>query len=494
MAIIPFLNRRPGLIVVTLATVIALVSARSSVGGWNDGSRLATVESLVDHGTLAIDRSIFTPLTCDKLFINGRFYSDKSPVPAVGMAGCYWIIQKLTGLTAATNPQRFYWTMTLCSSGFAFVVAVFGIWRLSRRLDLPWTRSVMLTASFAVGTLALPYCCQVNNHILLLAVATLLVYFQIALALDETRAWWTFAVIGALTGLGYSIDLGIGPPLIAATSGLALVRSAPGSLWKRLGRLTTFGVGLIPFVALHHGLNFAVGGSIGPANAVPEYLFWPGSPFTAGNMTGKVQHQSAVAFLGYLFDLSFGIRGIVGHNPTLFLAVLPIGLLIWRVPRWRPEILAGWSWCLGSVLLYGITSNNHSGLNASVRWFVPFLAPAYFVLALSLKHVSHCLAEFSILALSGAAMAVIMWYRGPWQPIWLTGYWILLACGLVSWGYIAFRRQRTYLTMNDGNSHAAVQVSRIRLNFPDTVANNIKTGPPSETPWREHHVPTQEDR
>src|SRR5687767_12101081 len=41
------------------ASLIALVSARPYAGGWNDGSRLATVESLVDRHTLAIDDSMF---------------------------------------------------------------------------------------------------------------------------------------------------------------------------------------------------------------------------------------------------------------------------------------------------------------------------------------------------------------------------------------------------------------------------------------------------
>ena len=41
------------------AVLVALVSARPYAGSWNDGSRLATVESLVDYHTLAIDRSIF---------------------------------------------------------------------------------------------------------------------------------------------------------------------------------------------------------------------------------------------------------------------------------------------------------------------------------------------------------------------------------------------------------------------------------------------------
>ena len=85
------------------ALTAAVIAARPYAGGWNDGSRLATVESLVDYHTLAIDRSIFVnpppaeagnsaPYssedllstafgTGDKLYIKGHFYSDKSPVP-----------------------------------------------------------------------------------------------------------------------------------------------------------------------------------------------------------------------------------------------------------------------------------------------------------------------------------------------------------------------------------------------------------------------------
>ena len=45
-----------------VAVAIAIVSARDLAGGWNDGSRLATVESLVDYHTLAIDDSAFVKI------------------------------------------------------------------------------------------------------------------------------------------------------------------------------------------------------------------------------------------------------------------------------------------------------------------------------------------------------------------------------------------------------------------------------------------------
>src|SRR5262245_23214162 len=89
-----------GPVVAGVAAVIAAVSALPDAGGWNDGSRLATVESLVDYRTLRIDDSVFVqpsaaphspypdePLlrdgTKDKLLIDGHYYSDKSPVPAL---------------------------------------------------------------------------------------------------------------------------------------------------------------------------------------------------------------------------------------------------------------------------------------------------------------------------------------------------------------------------------------------------------------------------
>src|SRR5439155_20838072 len=105
--------------VLAAAMLMAILSARDYAGAWNDGSRLATVECLVDYHTLAIDRSTFvepaspdrpSPYlpddevlqkgTADKLLIDGQFYSDKSPVPAVFLAATYQSLRWLTGLTA----------------------------------------------------------------------------------------------------------------------------------------------------------------------------------------------------------------------------------------------------------------------------------------------------------------------------------------------------------------------------------------------------------
>src|SRR5205085_626727 len=94
-------DRVVSVLVVAAALAVAAVSARGYVGGWNDGSRLATVECLVDYHTLAIDRSVFQPGTADKLLVAGHFYSDKSPVPAVLLAGVYQLWRWCGGPPAA---------------------------------------------------------------------------------------------------------------------------------------------------------------------------------------------------------------------------------------------------------------------------------------------------------------------------------------------------------------------------------------------------------
>ena len=142
--------------VLLLAAAVAVFSARPYAGGWHDGSRLATVEALVDYRTWAIDESIFVlpqragsglpyptnqPAllargTQDKLLIGGHYFSDKSPVPALFMAGAYQVLQWMTGLVAREQPARFCYLLTLFSSGLAYVIAVWCI----DRLAIVWER------------------------------------------------------------------------------------------------------------------------------------------------------------------------------------------------------------------------------------------------------------------------------------------------------------------------------------------------------------------
>lgn len=445
--------------VVLAATAVAALSARDYAGGWNDGSRLATVEALVDQRTLAIDDTIFirTPQTAqatpnpydprsdalnregtkDKLLIDGRFYSDKSPLPAVLMAGWYLLLQSTTGLVAHERPRLFCYWMTLGSSGLAYVVSIWSTYQVSRSLGLAVRLRLLLAASFGLATIALPYARHVNNHIALLAIVSLLM-----LALDRAASaagWqlgWRLSQVGSLAGLGYTFDLGVGPVLLLCMAGWTWLRT------RSVGRLICVALAALPWVAAHHALNYAVGGTWAPANAQPEYLSWPGSPFSAANMTGGWAHHSVGHFLLYAAALLIGKHGFVNYNLPLYLS-LPGLVIVWRRQKAaRPELGFVATLCGGAWLLYAAASNNYSGPCCSIRWFVPLLAPAFYVLAMLLRERPSAARDLALLSVFGAALSAMLWWRGPWPGDVLLGMWILNALALGTWA-LASRRPPT---------------------------------------------------
>jgi len=437
------------------AGLLAVLTARPYAGSWNDGSRLATVESLVDHHTWIIDDSIYvTPDraaeqpyapgsvaaqtgTLDKLLIDGRFYSDKSPVPALPMAAVYQLWRWAGGPSAADRPDWFAQMLTWAFAGLPYLVAVICVGRIAGHVGVPARWDMILVVSFAFGSLALPYAQHVNNHILLLAVAAAVCEAAVRPGpLTTTRAAW----LGLLAGFGYTIDLGAGPPLALALAGLVLWRSSEsGSRWPRV---LVFFLTASPLVALHHALTYSIAGTIGPANANPAYLQWPGSPFTGPQMTGGWNHPSVPAAGLYALDLLFGKKGFLLFSLPLLLGVFALPWLLSHPHRERPVTVAMTAWALATWLLYAATSRNLSGMNLSIRWFVPLLAPGYLVLCVVVRDVPSWRRDIAVLAAGGLILTGELVWRGPWYGRVPTLYWPLVMLTLVAWGAVVAHRLR----------------------------------------------------
>jgi hypothetical protein len=128
-------------LILLAATLLGVASARSYADSANDASRLATIESLVDRGTLIIDDSMFVRVphdliarygapyvpdednallrdgTWDKLWIGGHYYSDKPPVLSILMAGVYQLWLWCGGPVSTVRPDLFCWLMTASTAG-----------------------------------------------------------------------------------------------------------------------------------------------------------------------------------------------------------------------------------------------------------------------------------------------------------------------------------------------------------------------------------------
>jgi len=471
--------------VLAVAVAIAIVSARDLAGGWNDGSRLATVESLVDYQTLAIDDSAFVKIrwpaayyerpdayqlvpwlidqsrddpfpyplnypkswfgdgrhcetigTRDKVLIGGHFYSHKPPVPALLMAPWYFVIERLGGVNARDRCDDFCYWMTLGSSGVSYVVALLCTFQLGRALGLSLGWRLVFVSSLGLSTVTVAYVRNVNDHILLLAVAS-----GLALALAHLAHWARkrpvnangptklVAAIGSLAGLAYTIDQATGPAMLLASAALVVYR-----LRQRWKMLAIFALAALPWLAVHHTINYWLGGTLTPIGSVPEFFDWPGSSFDRRNMTGFWNHKSLGDFAIYMRELTIvPLHGFFPHNLPLLVAV-PGVFVLWRrrAAEW-PELVWGTAWCVTSWLLYGALSSNYGGYCCSIRWFVPFLAVGYYFLAVLIRDDDRFRSGLLLFGGLGAAAAYFEWRQGPWLEPDAEWFQVLELVGLAVW-------------------------------------------------------------
>src|SRR5581483_5631037 len=279
-----------------------------------------------------------------------------------------------TGATARERCDEFCYFMTLISSGVAYVIAVMAVFCLGGALRLSLADRLLLTGSFALSTVAPAYSRNVNDHIWLLAVASLLALGLVRLGQTSEaglrRNWLRLLTLGGLAGLGYGIDSGAGPVLLAAVSMVVAFRLGV----KGVG---LFLLGSFPGVVLHQALNYMIGGTLAPMGSVAQYFDWPGTPFSRETLTGFWNHASLRGFAVYLAAMLVDPgRGFLLHNlPLLLLIPGAVMFCRRRVAEW-PELLGLASWAVGTWLLYGALSVNFSGDCCSIRWFVPLLAAA----------------------------------------------------------------------------------------------------------------------
>lgn len=442
---------KPSIRWIAFAALAALVvsGARPYAGGRNDGSRLAAVESLVDRGTFVVDDSMFLKVppeawfahgdpyppgektlfgygTGDKVFIEGHYYSDKPPTHSLLMAAVYLGAQKTTGLVARERPDIFCRLLTILFAGLPYLVSVLVLDRVMR--GTAPRRTDLLVTSFALGTLALGYTRHVNVHVLVLALVSILV-LELA---DRRRP----LVLGVLCGLTYALEAGFGPLLLVATAFLLATR-AGGFARDRVRMLALFAIGAFPAALLHHGLNYAIAGTLRPMGYFPAHFRWPGSPFDEETMTGPFGRREVLRTALYMLEMLLGRHGFLLYNPPVMLAAGGFVVLLRRRIAEQAEVLWVLAISVATWLLYGTGSVDYSGYTTSIRWFLPLLAPAFWILALLLRERDELATDLALLTVWGVGVGIWAFANGPWTPTpypYQTG----VAVGvLLSWSLLA---------------------------------------------------------
>jgi hypothetical protein len=385
---------------------------------WQEESRMATVQTLVEQGTFIIDHTEFNR-TGDKVFINEHFYSDKTPLLSVAAAGAYAILRNAFGLTldpticvpdedpaacraftpTGTRFTAFYWLTLVFIGGSASLLVVL-FWRAMLNAGASGTLATALAVALGLASPIAPYSIVFAGHV----PAALCVFagFMIltprchsgprkaeefltqtdSVAVrrrdsssqkdaprNDTLSGWKFFFAGFFISLAANIDLTLAIFIVAF--GLWLLFTQ----WRKL-LLYILGA-LVPF-AISAAINYWAAGTIMPLYFDPKAYDFVGTVLntTVGGTNG---FYSLDFGLRYAYDMFVGQRGLFSFTPMLIFAFVGIGVAI----KQRQQRGLALTILLGSLVFAAyliLRTDNFGGLAWGTRWFVP-LVPLWWYFA-----------------------------------------------------------------------------------------------------------------
>ncbi|NLF70506.1 MAG: hypothetical protein GX575_15850 [Candidatus Anammoximicrobium sp.] len=188
----------------------------------NDRSRWATIRTLVDHGTFALDDVIFRDrdrkkrdrewYSIDMVRHRGtdgkeHFYSSKPPLATVIMAGAYWCLQQLTGATLADRPFYVVRSLLLVANVLPLAVYFWLMFRLVERYGrTDWGR-LFIAAGAAYGTFLTTFAVTLNNHVWAAVSAAAAMAATLAVWCDGRRRMRYFAAAGLFSAFAVVNEL-----------------------------------------------------------------------------------------------------------------------------------------------------------------------------------------------------------------------------------------------------------------------------------------------
>lgn len=401
----------------------------------NDRSRWATVRSLVEHGTFAIDDVVAEPGwdTIDMVKHADRdglprLYSSKPPLMATLMAGPYWVIYHVTGRTLGDSPYEIGRPLLVLYNvvpllGYFVVLALFA----ERLGATDWGRLFMMAAA-TFGTFLTTFVVTINNHLPAAVCVALASYALWRIWADGERRLRYFIAAGLFAALSVTCEL---PALsFCALVGAALFWKAPRET------LLGFVPPLLLVTAAAVGTNFLAHDSLRPpymhrSATDPADNWYDYSYVRDGkqrdsywrNPQGVDRGEPSVAL--YALHATVGHHGVFSLTPVWLLSIW--GLFLWWRERRRELVvfIASLSLvCMAFYLARPLGDRNYGGMTSGFRWMFWF-APLWLVALLpaadrlSRSRWGQAVA-LALLALSAMSASYPTW--NPWTHPWLWNF------------------------------------------------------------------------
>jgi hypothetical protein len=399
---------RPHIRLIFLLVLIALGATHCSSMSWNDDSRMATIQSLVESSSFVIDRTDFVG-TGDKAFIDGHFYSEKPPMPAVLGAAVYFPLHEL-GLHLHRGTNVAYYLITLLTVGACWIVGALAFFYSLRFTSLDPERRLLASLALAFGSLYFSWSTTFNNHEL--AGAFLAVGFCFLLrarhAVGSHRI--NLAVAGFFLSLAGTADMPTG-----LYYGAFLLYVLRDPLLRK--QVVFYLLPLLLTVLPALGLNYSIHHSIVPIQIVQSYFEYPGSPWQGAASLSGMTRNHGLFILSYAVHSLLGGNGFLLYNPFLFLALWGLGHEIRRKGRFCYEgvAIAAASACL--LIYYWLMTNNYAGWSYSIRWFVPMLPLLLFFLFPYFEAFNNNRRTVFNALLCVSVVIAVVGAMNPWSPL-----------------------------------------------------------------------------
>jgi hypothetical protein len=381
----------------------------SSLDNANTGSRYATIESLVDHGTYYIDKSQYRH-TPDKFKVGKNLVSSKPPALPTYGAAVYWVYQKITGRTIVSHEGEVVWIVSLMTGWLAHVILLIYLYRFCQLLLKRHLAIILTVAAGGFACLSAAYATAINNHSIAAALALVGFYYAFRIRNNHGAHWRHWMFCGLVLGLLPSIDL---PSLtLSAAVGVYLLTYD----WKRT--LFIYVPCLFPGLVAQLGLSYFTTGSFKPAYGNSELKNFAGNYFR--------QVKSGIDALNepkhiYAFNALIGHHGLFSMTPLFLFSVWEMGRRLRRRATHLPELLVVLTMSLVITAFYIWRTRNYGGWCVGMRWYVPFmpLLLLYFGLWLDRVNLKRTTAALVLSAFLVSAFHVQDGLSSPFQfSVW----------------------------------------------------------------------------
>lgn len=348
--------------------LIGLLTIHPAVQGYNDGSRMATIQSLVEDHTFAIDNSDFFE-GFDKVYIDGHYYSDKPVFTALFGAAVYFPLYHL-GITLGPGWNLAYYLITLLTVKLFWFLGVKTFYAILGHLEMGKKDRLLLTVAVALGSLFFSWSATFNNHVLSAGLLLFGLYFLLKVQ-PEAGNFWNYFLAGLFFALSGVQDF----TMMTFYACFALYILFKGPLrGEKLAYLLPLLLTVVPTL----WINYAISGSIVPFYLVKEYYLYPEFPLLESNLFVGMELKGGWDLIGHAVEFLFWKKGFLLHNPLTFLAIpLMVVVIIRKGKLWKEALVITFG-SLVVIVAYLLTSLDYGGFAYSIRWFVPLL-PLWYV-------------------------------------------------------------------------------------------------------------------